>query len=85
MGALGYWHIKLITRGETCVESFIEMKQRQEKHGYKGPSHNPFDKGATQNWINFLGLNQSGISWIKIFLPSTHGPRGSGLFWDAER
>ena len=80
IGALTSWHIKLITDGETCVETYINQKERKRltKLGYHFV--NPYDFGPLNNWRNFLGFNQ-GKTWIHILLPSVSPPIGDGLTW----
>ncbi|XP_074594488.1 palmitoyltransferase ZDHHC16 isoform X2 [Brevipalpus obovatus] len=85
VGLLGLWHIKLITKGETCVETFIN-KKRMKKLLENGHNYcNPFDKGSKLNWVIFLGLDQPNMKWRHILLPSTHLPKSTGLFWDISR
>ena len=81
IGAQTSWHMKPITDGETCVESYINKKERQRlsRLGYK--FRNPFDLTPRQNWLHFLGFNQSDRGWRHILLPSTFPPNGDGLTW----
>ena len=85
IGALTSWHMKLITDGETCVETYINRKERDRlsKMGFR--FQNPFDFSARENWNNFLGFNQSGRRWIHLLLPSTFPPNGDGLTWSMNR
>jgi len=80
IGALTCWHMKLITFGETCVETHINKKERErlQKLGYS--FKNPYDLSPKINWQNFLGFTQ-GKTWRHILLPSKFPPNGDGLTW----
>lgn len=80
VGALMAWHMKLITAGETCVETHINKKEKERlnKLGYRFT--NPYDFGPKENWRIFLGFSQ-GRNWWNILFPSDHPPRGDGLTW----
>ncbi|XP_002739694.1 palmitoyltransferase ZDHHC16-like [Saccoglossus kowalevskii] len=81
LGALTLWHIRIITRGETSIESHINRSEtkRLKKVGlvYK----NPFNFGARENWRLFLGLGEGRVFWRHILLPSSHFPFSDGLQW----
>ncbi|XP_053204495.1 palmitoyltransferase ZDHHC16-like [Panonychus citri] len=79
IGALGGWHAKLITRGETCVETYINKKEKEKSLKQNTKFINPYDKGPRENWKIFLGLNRSDISIRHILLPSKHLPLDDGL------
>lgn len=78
LGTLVYWHGILITKGETSIESYINMAEmkRLGKH-FK----NPFDFGPKKNWKVFLGLVGGRSFLFHILLPSGHPPVGTGLVW----
>ncbi|RWS30817.1 putative palmitoyltransferase ZDHHC16-like protein [Leptotrombidium deliense] len=81
VGALMAWHAKLITKGETCVETHINKKERERMLRLNQPFQNPFDRGPRKNWRIFLGLNDRGLNWRHVLFPSTHKPDGDGVHW----
>ncbi|RWS12342.1 putative palmitoyltransferase ZDHHC16-like protein [Dinothrombium tinctorium] len=81
VGALMSWHAKLITKGETCVETHINKKERERLAKLRKPFKNPFDLGSRRNWRVFLGLEGRGLTWRHVLLPSRHPPAGDGLRW----
>lgn len=85
IGALTSWHMKLITDGETCVETYINRKERDRLSKMGFPFTNPFDFSARANWNNFLGFNQADRRWIHLLLPYTFPPNGDGLTWNMNR
>ena len=80
IGALTSWHMKLITSGETCVETHINKKEseRLRKLGYT--FKNPYDFNPRRNWQNFLGFTQ-GKGWRHVLFPCKFLPAGDGLSW----
>jgi hypothetical protein len=82
IGALTSWHMKLITAGETCVETYINRKERDRLSKMGFPFRNPFDFSARENWNNFLGFNQPGRGWMHLLLPFPSPPSGDGLTWN---
>ena len=82
VGTLGAWHAKLITKGETCIESHINQKERTKCLLKRTLFRNPFDKGRKQNWKIFLGLNRSDIKLWHILMPSSHLPLDDGLSYN---
>lgn len=81
VGGLMLWHVRLITKGETCVETYINAKERKRLQKKGHTFRSPFDNGWWNNWRLFLGF-ASGQSWLEVILPSSHPPRGDGLRWD---
>ena len=81
IGALTCWHMKLITAGETCVETHINKKEKQRlsKMGYK--FKNPYDLSPKRNWQQFLGFTQ-GKDWRHVLFPCKFLPAGDGLSWN---
>ncbi|KAH6947371.1 hypothetical protein HPB50_018526 [Hyalomma asiaticum] len=56
LGALTMWHARLITHGETSIESHINKTERI-RLGKEGIIYkNPYDFGPRKNWRIFLGL-----------------------------
>lgn len=56
LGGLTWWHVNLISRGETSVEGRINSTLRK-KFKDQGKSYiNPYNFGKKENWILFLGL-----------------------------
>ena len=84
IGALTSWHMKLITDGETCVETYINRKEKERLIKLGHSFRNPYDLSPRVNWINFLGFNQVGGGWRRLLLPSTFPPNGDGLTWRLE-
>ena len=82
IGGLMGWHAGLITRGETCIESLRNKKERIRFKKLKQRFVNPFDKGSKNNWRRFFGLDQEGITLRRVLFPSTHKPFGDGIVWD---
>ena len=80
IGALTSWHIKLITDGETCVETYINQKERKRLNQLGYEFSNPYDLGPMDNWRNFLGFNH-GRTWTHVLLPSVCPPQGDGITW----
>jgi len=92
IGALTSWHVKLITFGETCVETYINKRERERllRTGFHLPLSNlpldqwsivnPYHFGWKENWIHFLGLNQ-GKSWRHLLFPAVFLPDCDGLTW----
>lgn len=85
IGALTSWHMKLITDGETCVETYINRKERDRLSKVGLPFQNPFDFSARENWKYFLGFNQPDRRWIHLLLPFPAHPNGDGLTWSMNR
>lgn len=78
LGALVTWHGKLISKGETSIESHIN--QTEIKKLGKG-FRNPYNFGLKKNWKLFLGLVGGRSMFFHVILPSGHPPVGSGLVW----
>ena len=83
IGALTAWHVKLISSGETCVETFINSKERTRLRSMGQEFRNPYDLTFRTNWIRFLGLDQPGIRLIHLLIPVKITPRGDGLLWES--
>jgi len=84
VGGLMAWHALLITRGETCVESYINDKEKKRLKALGLSFRSPFDRGVRENWRVFLGF-RSGHSWRHVLWPSAHKPLGDGLVWEYAR
>lgn len=82
IGGLMLWHARMITNGETCIESLRNKKERQRLRGTGIRFVNPFDKGRRNNWRRFFGLDQPGIGLRHVLFPSAHKPLGDGIEWD---
>nr|ACO12222.1 Probable palmitoyltransferase ZDHHC16 [Lepeophtheirus salmonis] len=81
LGALIFWHGRLISKGETSIEAHINRSEtlRLAKDGMKYV--NPYDFGIWNNWCLFLGIID-GRGWSDVLFPSIYPPRGNGLTWD---
>ena len=82
IGGLMFWHARMITNGETCIESLRNKKERSRLKGTGVRFVNPFDKGWRNNWRRFFGLDQRGIGLRHVLLPSAHKPLGDGIEWE---
>ncbi|XP_065343644.1 palmitoyltransferase ZDHHC16 isoform X2 [Cloeon dipterum] len=81
LGTLAYWHAKIISKGETSIENYIN-KSETKRYAENGLIYqNPYDFGLLANWKLFLGLTD-GRGWRHILLPSRHLPKGTGLSWE---
>ncbi|ESO05348.1 hypothetical protein HELRODRAFT_77725 [Helobdella robusta] len=75
------WHARLISCGETSIESHINRTERKKLEACGKVYKNPFDKGFINNWKILLGLNNKRSFWRHILLPSSHEPHGDGIHW----
>lgn len=78
LGTLCIMHGKQVTRGETSVESHINLSERK-RLGKR--FRNPYDFGRRKNWKLFLGLTHGRTFFWNILLPSGHKPTGNGLHY----
>lgn len=58
LGALTVWHYKLISRGETSVESHINKSETKRLDALGKTYANPYNFGKSNNWKLFLGLTR---------------------------
>jgi palmitoyltransferase len=58
LGTLMTWHAKLISRGETSVESHINKSEMKRLSAQGKSFFNPYDFGRKNNWRIFLGLSR---------------------------
>lgn len=79
LGALSIWHARLITRGETSIESHINQSETKRMEKLGKTYVNPYNFGKKKNWRMFLGLVKGRTWWRHVLLPSTHKPEGNGL------
>lgn len=56
LGTLTSWHARLITRGETSIESHINSTESQKYRAQGKFYQNPYDFGPRENWRLFLGI-----------------------------
>lgn len=56
LGSLTIWHVKLIKRGETSIESHINMSETKRLAALGKIYSNPYDFGPRKNVLLFLGL-----------------------------
>ncbi|ELT87603.1 hypothetical protein CAPTEDRAFT_226578 [Capitella teleta] len=77
------WHAHLINKAETSIEMHINRSE-VARCKEKGIIYcNPYDFGAKNNWLRFLGIDQPGRSFFRhVMLPSSHLPSENGLRWD---
>ncbi|KAF2346769.1 hypothetical protein FHG87_022475, partial [Trinorchestia longiramus] len=80
LGALGAWHARLISRGETSVEQHINSKERKRLLQLGQVYKNPYNFGVWMNWQVFLGI-QPGSFFRHVLFPSCHAPLGTGMTW----
>lgn len=55
LGALAWWHARLITRGETSIEAHINSAESKKYRAQNKFYQNPYDFGSRENWRLFLG------------------------------
>ncbi|XP_055381447.1 palmitoyltransferase ZDHHC16 [Condylostylus longicornis] len=79
LGLLTLWHGKLISNGETSIESHINASERKRLAKVNREYINPYNFGTKQNWKMFLGLEGGRSIWRHVLLPSSHKPSGNGL------
>ncbi|XP_054708601.1 palmitoyltransferase ZDHHC16-like isoform X2 [Uloborus diversus] len=81
LGGLLAWHARLISNGETSIESHINKKER-ERYSKAGLVYrNPYNFGAMKNWKIFLSIPYH-RSWWRIILPYCDEPYGDGVQWN---
>lgn len=81
LGGLIAWHAKLITNGETSIESHINKKERERFKKISKIYKNPYDFGPVKNWKIFLRIGDH-RPWWHILLPFADHPPGNGLQWN---
>lgn len=79
LGALSLWHARLITRGESSIESHINQSESKRFEKMGRTYVNPYNFGKLKNWKLFLGLVRGRSWWRHVLLPSSHKPEGNGL------
>lgn len=80
VGGLALWHVILISKGETSIETYINKSQRQKMKKEGRKFVNPYHYGFRDNWRMLLGLVHGRGFWSIIF-PSSHLPHGDGISW----
>ena len=68
------YHYKNISKGQTCIESHINTKEKEKNPKYC----NPYDLGFYENWYRFLNVDSELSSWINVLLPSEFMPDSNG-------
>ncbi|KAF8790802.1 palmitoyltransferase ZDHHC16-like [Argiope bruennichi] len=81
LGGLLVWHARLISRGETSIESHINKKETARLLKEGKIYENPYNLGFEKNWKIFLCIGYNGRPWWHIFLPFAEEPLGDGLQW----
>jgi len=82
LGALAAWHYRLISRGETSVESHINKAETKRLDALGKSFVNPYHFGKPNNWRLFFGLSRERRSlWRHVLIPSIHKPEGDGIRW----
>ncbi|KAL5284990.1 ZDHHC16 family protein [Megaselia abdita] len=79
LGSLTIWHSRLITRGETSIESYVNQSEAKKFLQFNMEYVNPYNFGRRKNWILFLGLVRGRTFFRHILFPSNHKPEGNGL------
>lgn len=79
LGYLTIWHSLLISKGETCIESYINKSEAQRLRKFNMEYVNPYNFGRRKNWILFFGLVRGRTFLRHILFPSNHMPEGNGL------
>ncbi|KAJ8880297.1 hypothetical protein PR048_016763 [Dryococelus australis] len=80
LGSLATWHARLVSAGETSIESHINKSETKRLAAQNKVYVNPYNFGRRKNWRLFLGL-VDGRTWRHVLLPSAHKPVGEGLTW----
>eukprot|EP00048_Salpingoeca_helianthica_P023792 m.27205 g.27205 ORF g.27205 m.27205 type:complete len:331 (+) comp8997_c0_seq2:74-1066(+) len=81
LGILLFWHVYLVSTGQTTIEFYNNMTLKAEARDRKERWVNPYNFGAARNWRTFLGLVDGRTFARNILLPSAHPPVGDGLTW----
>lgn len=66
LGALTWWHIGLISQGETSIEARINRKEAQRHKEMGRVYQNPYNFGSRENWRLFLGLKNGRYVFWRI-------------------
>ncbi|EGD78308.1 hypothetical protein PTSG_09375 [Salpingoeca rosetta] len=80
LGLLLFWHVYLVSRGETTIEYYATFKPDQAKKDrpvYSAPQQR---HTIGQRWRLFLGIDGGRSIW-GVLLPSTFRPSGDGMTW----
>jgi palmitoyltransferase len=56
LGTLAYWHARIISKGETSIEYYINKSETQRYAENGLVYRNPYDFGTKKNWAIFLGM-----------------------------
>lgn len=77
--SLTVWQMRLITKGQTCVEEKINksvMTNSVQRH-----YQHPYDLGWKQNWKVFLEINSITELLLRFFIPFPFQPKHDGTLW----
>jgi len=87
-GAIGFaltimacWHLWLISKGETSVESSDNHYYRKISKGRGLQFYNPFDLGARTNLELFFNVGASRFPYYTVLLPMSVPPSSDGWVW----
>jgi len=58
LGTLAYWHARIIGKGETSIEYYINKAETQRYAENGLVYQNPYDFGKYKNWRLFLGMTE---------------------------
>ncbi|GFY66663.1 palmitoyltransferase ZDHHC16, partial [Trichonephila inaurata madagascariensis] len=81
LGGLLAWHARLISKGETSIESHINKKETARLLKEGKIYENPYNYGIAKNWKIFLCIGYR-RPWWHILLPFSEEPLGDGLQWN---
>ncbi|GFS67871.1 palmitoyltransferase ZDHHC16 [Trichonephila clavipes] len=81
LGGLLAWHARLISKGETSIESHINKKETARLLKEGKIYENPYNYGIAKNWKIFLCIGYR-RPWWHILLPFSEEPPGDGLQWN---
>lgn len=77
--SLTVWQMKLITKGQTCVEEKIDksVMTNSALERYQ----RPYDLGWKQNWKTFFQIDNIYEGLIRFFIPFPFHPKHDGTQW----
>mmetsp|Transcript_22315 Transcript_22315/g.29191 ORF Transcript_22315/g.29191 Transcript_22315/m.29191 type:complete len:338 (-) Transcript_22315:288-1301(-) len=70
VGILFFWHIFLISSGQSTIEFYMNQAQRYKAKRRGQIWRNPYDIGLTKNWKQIFGSRP----WYLAILPSSRKP-----------
>jgi len=81
LGGLTFWHMYLISRGETSIEKLINCKEKNRLKRLNLKFVNVYNYGPVLNWQLLLGFKNKKCFVRRVLLPSKHKPYCNGINW----